>query len=147
MNATSEPSGETDGSPYWPSCVGERTDVGAVVVAIAVVGHGDDVQVARSVAVPRLVSSRRGHDGARIAQPADAGVLELAGRQVARRPGAVRRHDVDVVRAIEDPVLPVESAEESLDLAGRLPGDALGVVALVACPAGEGQPGVHPVTT
>jgi hypothetical protein len=98
--------------------LGERTDVAAVSVAIAVGRHGDDVQVARSVPVPRLVSSRRGHDGARIAQPADAGVLELARRQVARRPGAVRRDDVDVVRAVEDPVLPVESAEESLDLAG-----------------------------
>jgi hypothetical protein len=50
-------------------------------------------------------------------------VLELAGREVARRPGAVGGDDVHVLRAVEDPVLAVEAAEEPLDLARRLPGD------------------------
>ena len=67
-------------------------------------------------------------------------VLELAGRQVARRAGAVGGDDVDVLRAVEDPVLAVEPREEALDLARRLPADVLGLVALVAGAARERDP-------
>jgi hypothetical protein len=48
-------------------------------------------------------------------------VLEIAGRQILRCPGAVGGDDVHVLGAIEDPVLSVESAEESLDLPRCLP--------------------------
>jgi hypothetical protein len=66
-------------------------------------------------------------------------VLELAWREVARGPGAVGGDRVHVHRAVEHPVLAVQPAEQALDLSRRLPGGALGAVALVTGAAGEGD--------
>ena len=64
-------------------------------------------------------------------------MLELAGGEVARGAGAVDGHQIDVRRAIADPPLVVEAAEEPLDLARCLRLFVFGVVALVAGAAGE----------
>ena len=67
-------------------------------------------------------------------------MLERTGREVADGAGAVGGDDVDVLRAVEDPALVVEPAEEPLDLAWRLPALVLGLVAGVTGAAREGQP-------
>ena len=100
----------------------------------------DDEQVGRLVDVPRVVSAAGRDDAGRVGEPARAVVLELAGRQVAGADRAVGGHDVHVLRTVEDPVLAVEAAEESFDLARRLPRLVLLLVPLVAGAARERDP-------
>ena len=59
--------------------------------------------------------------------------------EVAWRAGAVGVDDVHVRWPVDDPALAVELREERLDLPRRLPALVLGVVALVAGAAGEGD--------
>ncbi len=99
-----------------------------------------DIEIPGVVTIPGVVALRRRDDAGGVATPTDPAVLELARGEVAGCAGAVRGHDVDMVRPVEDPVLAVEAAEESLDLAGRLPRGVLGLVALVTMTAGERDP-------
>src|SRR4051794_30953988 len=79
-------------------------------------------------------------DGRRVRQPCQGPVLMRSRRQGAWLAGAVGGDDVDVLGAVEDPVLTVETGEEALDFAWRLPADVFGLVAGVAGTAGEGDP-------
>jgi hypothetical protein len=112
MNATQAPSGD-GGAVVHARLFGEPDDV-------AVERHA--MQVDGEVEVPGVVAGRAHDQAGRVGQPGEVVVLELAGCEVARRPGAVGRDDVHVLGPVEHPVLAVEPGEEPLDLAGRLPG-------------------------
>ena len=107
---------------------------------LAVAVERDHVEIGREVTIPGVVALAARHDRRRVGQPGDPVVLILPRRQVARRAGAVGGDDVDVLGAVEDPVLAVEPREEAFHLPRRLPADVLGFVALVAGAAGERDP-------
>ena len=90
-----------------PDPIGVRVGVGR-----------DEVNVAREIRVPSVVALRGDNNGRRIGQPGGAVVLEVAGCQVAGRSRPVSVDQEDMLRAVEDPVLAIETCEQTLDLAG-----------------------------
>ena len=67
-------------------------------------------------------------------------MLAVAGCQVSRRRGSITRHDVHVLRAIEDEVFTIETSEEGLNLSRRHPRGVIFGVALVLRAGCESDP-------